>query len=136
MAVENLHDILCLRNILRNIMADNLTLVVLVEHFFLHHTLTHCRHLWTVLRVDDCRNDVSAKGRTNLVELLLIVLGHKLTVIILHLHVKIADFKLRAVGCQTAEQCRRDTRTEVASDDSGTEEAYLWLLLLEEIDHK
>ena len=136
MAVENLDYILCLRYIFRYIVSDDLTLVVLVEHLFLHHTLTDGGHLWTVLRIDDSGNDIAAERRTNLIELLLVVLGDEFAVLVLHFHVEIAYFKFGTVGGKTAEQCRRDTWSEVASYDGRSEKAYLRFLFLEEIYHE
>ena len=136
MTVEYLHHIFCLRDILGDIVAYDLCLVVLVENLLLHDTLTHSGHLWAMLRIDDGRHDVSTESRTYLVELLLIVLVDKLSCLVLHLHVEVAYLKLGTVGCKTAEESRGDTWAEVAAYDSGTHEAYLWLLFLEEVDDK
>ena len=133
--VENLDYIFSLRHELCHIVTDHFALVVLVEHFLLHHTLAHCSHLWTVLWVDDSCHDVTAEGRTDLIELLFEMLYDRLLVLIeAAVHVEVTDLELCTVGSKTAEESRRDTRTEVTADDCCTHEADLRIFLLEEVD--
>ena len=80
-----------------------------------------------MLWVDDGCHDVATEGWTNLIEQTVVVLAALLVVIF-------ANLELGTVGCQTAGKRRRDTRTEVATDNGGTHQGYLWILLLEEVD--
>ena len=134
--VENLYNILSFWHVLCNVVTDNLSLVVFIKNFLLHHTLTNSSHLWAMLWVYDSSNDVTTESWTNLVKLLLIVLVYKLTSLILHLHVEVANLKFCTVGSKTAEKSRANTRTEVTTDNGSTHKADLWLLLLEEINYE
>ena len=98
--VEHVYHVVGLRHILAYFVLDDFTLVVGVENLFLHHSVAHCCHLWTVLRVDDCSDDGASECRTNLHELVLVVLVDEL-VALLHLHVEVVDFELGAVGGQS-----------------------------------
>jgi hypothetical protein len=86
-----------------------------------------------MLGVDDGGDDGTTESGTNLVELVFVVLVNEIALSILHLHVERANLQLGAVGCQTRVECGRHTGTKVATDDGGTEETNLWLLLLEEV---
>ena len=134
--VEYLYYILCLWNVLSNIVTNNLCFVVLIENFLLHNTLTNSSHLWTMFWVYDSSNDVTTESRTNLIELLLVVLVYKFTSLILHLHVEVTNLKFGTIGCKTAEESRAYTRTEVTTDNGSTHETDLWLLFLEEINYE
>ena len=134
--IKNLYYILGLRNVLGNVVTDNLCLVVLIKNFLLHHALTNSSHLWTMLWVYDSSNDVTTESRTNLIELLLIVLVYEFTSLILHLHVKVTNLKLGTIGSKTAEESRAYTRTEVTTDNGSTHETNLWLLFLEEVNYE
>ena len=134
--VENLYNIFGLWHVLCNVVTDNLSLVVLIKNFLLHHTLTNSCHLWAMLWVYDGSNDITAECRTDLIKLLFVVLVHEFTSLILHLHVKVANLKFCTVGCKTAEESRTYTRTEITTDNGSTHEADLWLLFLEEINNE
>ena len=126
MTVEHSGYILGLGHEFGHILDDHFALVVGVEHLCLHHATAHGGHLRTVFGVDDGCYDVSAKGRTNLVEQVVIVLAQLLVVVGTNL-------QCGAVGGQTAVQSRAHTWAKVASHHIGTHQAYLWLLLLEQV---
>ena len=67
MTVDHLHHIVCLGDILRYVVADHFTFIVLVKDFFFHHALTNGRHLRAVFRVDDRGYDVTTERRTDLI---------------------------------------------------------------------
>ncbi len=133
--VEDAHHVFGFGNIFGYIMTDYFALVVLIEYLFLHHTFAHGSHLWTMLGVDNGGNNVSTKGRTNLIELVLVMLGDGLLVLIeAYIHVKLADLEFGAVGGEAAEEGRRNARAEVAAYYVGTHQADLGILFLEEVD--
>ena len=100
-AVKHLYYIVCSWDILSYIVLYHFALIVLVEDFLLHHTIANCSHLWTVFRVYDSSDDATSECRTNLVELIFIVLIHHVALSVLHLHVERTDFQLSTVGSQT-----------------------------------
>ena len=67
MAIQDLGDILGLRNKLGNILKNNLTLVVRIQDLGLHYARTDGSHLWAVLGIYDSCNDIASKGRADLV---------------------------------------------------------------------
>ena len=97
-AVDDLHHIVSLRHIFCYVHIYHFMLCLTLVYGFLHHSATHGSHLWTMLRVYDCGNDVSAECRTNLIEQVVIMRAALLVV-------EITDFELRTVGCQSA--CQR-----------------------------
>ena len=76
--------------------------------------------------VHDSCYDVTTKGRTNLIEQVLVDLALFLVLIRTNL-------QFGAVSRQTRGQRRRHTGTEVAADDGSTHQADLRLFLLEEV---
>ena len=86
--VEHLHYIVGKRNVLSHIVLHHFTLVILVEDFLLHHTVANGCHLWTMFGVDDGGDDGTTESRTNLIELVFVVLVNEITFCILHLHVE------------------------------------------------
>ena len=134
MSVEHAYDILRLGDIFRHVVAHHFCGIVLVENLFLHHALAHRSHLRAVFGVDDGSDDVSAESWSYLIELLLVVFRDEFSRLVLHLHVEVSDFEFGAVGGESAEQCRGDTRAEVTSDDGSAHEADLRFLLFEEVD--
>src|SRR3712207_75390 len=94
MTVDNLHGISLGRYILIYLRINNLTLCLPLIESLLHHTGANSGHLWTMIGIDNRRNDVSTKGRTNLIKQVIIVLSGLLLIVI-------TDFQLRTVGSQT-----------------------------------
>ena len=125
--IEYLHYEVLSRNILAYLWIDNFLLALTLVDALLHHAGTYGSHLWTVLWIDDGSHDVTTESWTNLIEQTLIVLAALLVVVI-------TDFKLCTVGSQTAGEGRRNTRTEVATDNGSTHQRNLRILLLEEVD--
>ena len=125
--VEYLHYEVLSRNILAYLRVNYFLLALTLVDALLHHARADCSHLWTVVWVYDGSHDVTTEGRTNLIEQPLVVLAALLVVIF-------ANLELGTVGCQNAGQIRRDTRTEVATDNGVTHQGNLWILLLEEVD--
>ena len=73
----------------------------------LHHTGTNGRHLRTVVRADDGRHQVTAKGGTSHAELgILVLIGF--------------DVELGAVGCQTRLEAGSDARSQVTANGGST----------------
>ena len=101
--VENLHDIVFCRNIGAHVRIHGLSLVGRVGNLTFHHTFTDRSHLGTMFRIDDCRHDVAAESRTDLVEKIVVV-GPGLLVVI------VTDLQLGAVGGKSAGKGRRDPR--------------------------
>ena len=77
--------------------------------------------------IDNRCHDVATEGGTNLIEQVVVV---KLCLGI----VVGTNLQFGAVGGQSAGERRRHARTEVATDDGGTHQTNLRLLLLEEVD--
>ena len=125
--VEYLYYEVLSRNILAYLRVNYFLLALTLVDALLHHARADCSHLWAVIWVYDGSHDVTTEGRTNLIEQTLIVLTTLLIVVI-------TDFKLCTVGGKTAGQGRRNTRTEVATDNGSTHQCNLRLLLLEEVD--
>ena len=97
MVVEHLHDV-CLRAyILRYLRINHLLLAVTLVECLLHHATTNGSHLGAMVGVHDRCHDVTTKGRTNLIEQVVIVLA---TLVI----VERTDLELCTVGSQTRGQ--------------------------------
>ena len=128
MVVEHLDDKSLGADILAHLGIDHFLLAGTLVERFLHDAATHSGHLRTVVGVDDGGYEVAAESGTYLVEQILIGLAALFVLVGTNL-------QLRAVGGETAGEARRDTRTQVASNDGGTHEANLRLLLLEEVHH-
>ena len=94
-AVNHFYDVIRCRNILRHVRINHFSFIVFVKDFAFHDALAYCRHLRTVVRVYDCRYDVSAECGTDLVQKVVIMFARLLVIIV-------ADFELRAVCCQSA----------------------------------
>ena len=127
-AVEHLHNEVCLGHVLGYVRVNHLALCLALIESLLHHAAAHGSHLRTVLRVDDSSHDVATESRTNLIEQIVVVNTTLLVVVV-------ANLKLCTVGCKTAGERRRNARTEVATYNCSTHKRYLRLLLLEEV-HK
>ena len=126
MVVEHLYHKCFGTNILAYLRINHLFLAFAFVDGLLHHTRANGSHLRTMVGVHDGCHDVATESRTNLIEQVLVgcaALGISM----------VTDFQLGTVGCQTAGQGRRYTRTQVATYHSGTHQGYLWLLLLEQI---
>ena len=95
--VYNLYHIISFRYIFGNISNDNLTIVISIENFLFHHTLTDSSHLWAVFRIHNSCNDVTTESRTDLIEQLVVVLTKFLIIMF-------TDFELCTVGSQTTLQ--------------------------------
>ena len=107
-------------------MVDDFSVVVFRHFLGFHHAGTHGSHLRTVVGIDNGGNDVSAEGRTDLVEQTFVVLTALAVVVV-------ADFERCAVGGESAVQGRRNAGSEVAAYHCGAHEADLGLLLFEEV---
>ena len=94
MTVENLDYVGLVRDILAHLGIDNLTLGVALVESFLHHARAYGGHLRTVIGIDDGGHDVTTKGRTNLIQQIVVVLAALLVVIVTNL-------ELGTVGCKT-----------------------------------
>ena len=125
-AVDNFNNIVCFRNKLSHVVTNNLTLIVFIKDFLLHHTLTNCSHLWTMLRIDDSGNDVTTESRTNLIKQIFVCNTCLLILMTTY-------FQLSTVGSQTTSQCRRNTRAKVTTDNGSTHKTNLRFFLLEKI---
>ena len=124
--VNDFDYIVCFRNKLGNVVVHHFTLIIFIQNLFLHHSLTNGRHLRAVLGVDNGCNDVTTEGGTNLIQqifisdaVLLVFVG--------------TDFQLGTVGSQSAGQCGRYTRSQIAADNSSAHQTDLWLFLFEQI---
>ena len=125
--VEYFHYEVLSRNILAYLWVNHFLLALTLVDALLHHARADCSHLWTMIRIDDSSHDVSTESRTDLIEQTLIVLAALLVVVITNL-------KFCTVGSQTTGEGRRNTRTEVATDNGSTHQCNLRFLLLEEVD--
>ena len=94
MTVDNLYYIICFGYIFRNVVTNNLTLIVSINNFFLHHSFTNSRHLRTVFRIDDSSYNVTTKSWTNLIQQIFI--SNPILLVFM-----ITDFQLSTVGSQT-----------------------------------
>ena len=79
--VEYLYYVCLGRNILRYLGINNLTLCLALVDGLLHNTRTNGSHLWTVVGIDNCGNDVTTEGRTNLIEQILVGLARLLVLV-------------------------------------------------------
>ena len=126
MVVEHLYHVCLWRNILRYFGVNHFILGLSLIEGLLHHTRAHGSHLGTMVGVDDSGHDVAAKGRSNLIEQVLVGLLVLLVLVG-------TDLQFGAVGGETAGERGRHARTQVTSDNGGTHEADLWFLFLEEV---
>ena len=110
-----------------NVLINHLPGVILVEHLGFHHSGTHRGHLRAVIGVDDRGNDVSTKGRTDLIEEIFV------TLLVLFVLI-ISDFQSGAIGSEPA--CKRgtDTRAEVTTDRRRTHQTDLGLFAFKQTD--
>ena len=67
-AVDDLNDKVLIMNEVSHRMVDHLALVVSFVNLLLHHTRAYCRHLWTMLRVDNGCHDVATESWADLVK--------------------------------------------------------------------
>ena len=95
--IEHLHDKGLGANILANLWINDFFLAGTLIDSLLHHARADSCHLRTMVGVHDSSYDVTTKGRTNLIEQLLIVLA-TLGIVVW------ANFQLCAVSCQTRGQ--------------------------------
>ena len=94
LAVDNLHDIIRFGHKLRHILDNHFAGIVCIKHFRLHHAATHGSHLRTVFGVNDCRHNITAKSRTDLVKQLVIYLARTLIFVT-------TNFECRTVGSKS-----------------------------------
>ena len=125
-AVDNLYDEVCRVSVLTCIGVNNLVLSLTVIQCLLHNAAADGCHLGSVVWVDDCRHDVTAKSGTYLVKKVVVMLACLLVVIV-------SDFKLSAVCGKSAGERRRNARAQIAAYYGSTHKANLRLFLLEEV---
>ena len=128
MVIENLHHISLLGDIFIDIRINHLSGGLSLINSLLHDTRADSRHLRTVIRIDDGRDNVATESGTDLVKKILVGLSG------LRVGVR-TDLKLGTVGGEAAGQRGRYPRTEVATDHGSAHEANLRLLPLEKL-HK
>ena len=127
MTVDNLYYIICFGYIFRNVVTNNLTLIVSINNFFLHHSFTNSRHLRTVFRIDDSSYNVTTKSWTNLIQQIFI--SNPILLVFM-----ITDFQLSTVGSQTTCQSWRNTRSQVTTDNGSSHQTDLWFFFLKQVD--
>ena len=98
-ALDDLYHKVGLVYIVLYLVADDHALVVFIKNFLLHHTLTHGRHLWTMLGVDDGSHHITAEGGEHLQEYVFVVFSCLFIGII-------SNSEGSAVGCEATAQCR------------------------------
>ena len=81
MVVEYFHNECLGADILRNLGINHFLLAGTIIDGLLHHTATNGSHLRTMVGVHDGSHDVTTKGRTNLIEQVLIALSFLLILI-------------------------------------------------------
>ena len=95
MAFNHLDHVVSLGHKFSHVFIHNLAVVVFGHFLGLHHARAHGGHLGTVVGINDGGHNVATKGRTNLVEQVVVVL-------LVLLVVKIANLECRTVGSKSA----------------------------------
>jgi len=127
MPFQHFHHKILRSNILADINVLHLTLMGFRKDLLLHHPFAHGSHLRTAVGIDNGGDDVSAKGRTNLIQQILV---HGVGLLLL----MVTDFQAGTVGGQTAVQGAGNPGSQVAANHRCPHQGYLRFLLLKEFD--